>query len=1361
MALPARVATRVVHALLLAMVALCVGDGVLAQQVAPCTFNSMCTCKLGGSAGFSGPSMPAIHLTTPRTLEFVKDISCVGVPFAKMPELQGGGWQVAHMDVVSSGLEALEGEALGAAQVESLRLMSNRIQLVGERAFASMTDALTSLDLSYNELDHVPFDALRPLKKLDWLNLHSNHIASLESGGEGASDADWGHMRESLTNLFIGENDLVELPSAHGDVSNGLNGHNGNGPNGKNGFFNGNGNGGRNGMRNGNGLSNGNSVNGNGMNGGDANGAGLSGGGGASLADCRRLTWLNVDANKLSTLEGGALPSSLHTLSAAQNHLSRFPAEALDGLRELTWLTLRGNYMETLPDFTFKHKKRLEKLDLGENALQSLPPSMFNNSMTVRDLNLDCNYLTHLPAQAFRGLNAGRIFLSMNRLNATDDRAFVGLGHTLEYLDLEHNELRSIPRSLSQLKRLRYLYIPSNRITDIAEDAFESFSATLRALSLSSNQLSRIPREALRDCRKLSHLNVGYNQIYEVEEEDFARWGGSLDTLLLRNNRIARLDAHVFRHTVNLRELSLSFNKLSEVDPEAFTDVASKLQSLEISFGLYREDFPEDFLKPLTSLQWLALDNNNFRTVSPTALYTFGELQYLNLEANRIGSLTADVFHPNVHNMLRDVRLSFNHLVEIESETFSGLRSLQTVVLTGNRVRTLRTNAFRGLPSLLTLVISENRLASLAPRCFTELPNLVKLDLQSNEMKDFALSVFLNVTSPYMPLTLNLSRNQISALYPGDTGGPIYVKAVDLSHNRVPEVPVNFLQSFAESLRRLHLGYNRISRLDPSAFGPLELLEVLTMEHNGITTLRKKAFEGLHVLQMLDLSHNHIEQLQVEQFSDMRHLRIVDLSHNHIRSVSRDAFQGTRLERLDLSHNEFVVMPNAALGEVGQTLRYLDMSRNQIEHLDSTMFSNTPYLLGLSLSQNKLTILPDNVFTGLGNLLRLDISNNLLRANFKELFHYVQRLRHLNMAETGQHACPPLPLPNLVTLNLSSNSIQEVSPGAVEGLERLRSLDLSSNRLQAAPQDAWAHIPLLKTLDISRNPIKTITKESFVGIHRLQTLSVVDLKQLERFDADSLSRLRLLSTLNIQTWPRIEKYRFRLGGVLSSVPSLRKLSVRVLESALTDQLLNAFSPKLRHLEITGRTLRSVAADALEGVEANYELALRISGTQISSLPAGLFARLHRVPHLSLDLRDNKFTTLSPGTIYPNGSSWESVGTKLISGGMVLKGNPWQCDCGLVWLGHWLRRWLRETLQIHTTVLEGAQQMQALAREATCSDPRTGQQTPLVDLYPEDLSCHASALSRGGSQRLSGAVSHTHLAALLALCWGCWWRWSLW
>lgn len=157
------------------------------------------------------------------------------------------------------------------------------------------------------------------------------------------------------------------------------------------------------------------------------------------------------------------------------------------------------------------------------------------------------------------------------------------------------------------------------------------------------------------------------------------------------------------------------------------------------------------------------------------------------------------------------------------------------------------------------------------------------------------------------------------------------------------------------------------------------------------------------------------------------------------------------------------------------------------------------------------------------------------------------------------------------------------------------------------------------------------------------------LLRLERFDADSLIRLKLLTQLHIQTWPRIEKYRFRLGSVLSAVPTLRRLTVTIQESVLNDQLIGAFNPKLKRLTLTGRNLRRIDSDALDGIENNHELLLEIRETSLEEVPAGMIARLERIPHLSLDLSDNRITSLAPATLYSNGSSWESVGTKMISG----------------------------------------------------------------------------------------------------------------
>lgn len=347
-------------------------------------------------------------------------------------------------------------------------------------------------------------------------------------------------------------------------------------------------------------------------------------------------------------------------------------------------------------------------------------------------------------------------------------------------------------------------------------------------------------------------------------------------------------------------------------------------------------------------------------------------------------------------------------------------------------------------------------------------------------------------------------------------------------------------------------------------------------------------------------------------------------------------------------------MPSSALAEVSETLRYLNLSNNHIQHLDSTMFSSTLKLLSLSLAHNRLTILPDNIFMGLSSLLTLDLSYNPIRANFKELFHYTQRLKVLRLSHTGLLSLPSLPLPGLITLDISSNRLHLKRDGrdaiSLESLDQLRELKLSNNRLENLPAHCWRHVPFLKNLDINDNPIRVLTKESFYGLHRLQDLSVQDLPNLTRFDADSLTQLTYLSNLKIQSWPKIEKFKFRLGSVISGLASLKSLSAKILEPShiLTDQILGAFGPKLKEIEITG-PLKDVTLDAFEGVENNYDLLLAIRNTRIKSLPEGFHKMFKNIVHFSLDIRDNKFESLPPAILYGNKTHWEHTGTKALQG----------------------------------------------------------------------------------------------------------------
>lgn len=136
----------------------------------------------------------------------------------------------------------------------------------------------------------------------------------------------------------------------------------------------------------------------------------------------------------------------------------------------------------------------------------------------------------------------------------------------------------------------------------------------------------------------------------------------------------------------------------------------------------------------------------------------------------------------------------------------------------------------------------------------------------------------------------------------------------------------------------------------------------------------------------------------------------------------------------------------------------------------------------------------------------------------------------------------------------------------------------------------------------------------------------------------------------MDTYPEIaDKSRFHLGKILSTVLSLRTLSVRVLEEKLEDQLLGSFHSKLKEVEITGENLRYIRKGALKGIEKTYDLVLRIRDTKIEDFPAGLFEGIQNVAHLSLDFSRNRLVALSPAALYSNITDWENVGTRLLDG----------------------------------------------------------------------------------------------------------------
>ncbi|XP_030764499.1 chaoptin-like isoform X2 [Sitophilus oryzae] len=1063
----------------------------------------------------------------------------------------------------------------------------------------------------------------------------------------------------------------------------------------------------------------------------------------SSHEDLRQLTtliWLNLDGNRIHKIHKHALPTTLQTVSLSYNLIDHFPLDIISTMPQLQWLYLRGNYIKTIPQHTFSKRLWIQKIDLSENYLKFLPTIPFNNSIYIKDLNLALNDFITIAPNSFSGLECRRIILSYNQIEKIEDDAFQGISEILEYLDLNHNRLTTIPSAITQLTSIKYLYLSFNYLNEFPEETLESFKDSLKALSLSGNHLSKIPSSALRNCSKITYLNIGFNQIHKIYEDDFIDWGNSIQTLILNNNRISHLSNEMLIYLTDLKELSLSFNPLRNIERNTFLNL-TKLVSLELSHIFDRDDLPFDFFQNLENLQILSLDHNNFHEIKPESFDFLPQLTYLNLEYNKISVIPFDLFKSDVHSKLTNLRLSNNEISHIESRTFESLDGMIEIIMSENKIRYLQAESFRNMSDLSRVILSNNLISHISSGAFSNLPSLRVLDLQYNQLTKISFKSFLHTT---MPLYLNLSFNTLSSCVSDKSS--LRLEVLDLRYNSFTVIP-QCLQH-AEFLKKLYLNSNSILSLEYRDFMSLFLLNTLDLNRNQISVLDKNAFFGLKDLQVLDLSKNMISHIHSTQFIENRKLRVLNLSRNSLNYLPRGAFNNTLLEFVDLSYNAFSNVPSSTLVDTGLTLRHLSLQSNNLEHIDITTFPDISFLYHLNLSKNKLTILPDNVFTSLNLLQHLDLSSNPLRANFKELFHYAQNLKYLNLANTGITLTPNFPLPNLVHLNLSMNGIESINKNSMSKLSRLKYLDLSNCRLNYVPSHLWPYLTSLKYLDLSYNHIKELTVDSFYGLKSLQVLNIQHLKRLTRFEGKALTQLRILSEIRMQTWPNIEHFYEEMCYLFSHANQLRILSINIIEHIVEDQFSCLTNRKITRLEITGRNIQIVDKHAFAKITKNPSLTIKISGTQIAELPSGLFVHMKKIQYLSIDLSNNMLSSLGPETFYGNSTTWDDIGTTLISGGLRLSGNRFRCGCHLAWLGHWLRRWTRESLQAHSVPLESSLKVHRAAKEATCWDSTSERHVPIVKLPSMYMSCPASALSSGCSN--NGRESKSVILVLVGL-----------
>ena len=139
----------------------------------------------------------------------------------------------------------------------------------------------------------------------------------------------------------------------------------------------------------------------------------------AALGFYAQLQYVDLSHNQLISLpdRGFLQQKKLLELRLTNNKIFNVSNGTFDGLKTVTILSLRKNFLEDMGSAVFTDLVKVEELDLGQNRIRSIHPAAFSGLEHLRVLYLDDNDLADVPSLALVPLpHLAELSLALNNI---------------------------------------------------------------------------------------------------------------------------------------------------------------------------------------------------------------------------------------------------------------------------------------------------------------------------------------------------------------------------------------------------------------------------------------------------------------------------------------------------------------------------------------------------------------------------------------------------------------------------------------------------------------------------------------------------------------------------------------------------------------------------------------------------------------------------------------------------------------------------------------------------------------------------------------------------------------------------------
>lgn len=503
----------------------------------------------------------------------------------------------------------------------------------------------------------------------------------------------------------------------------------------------------------------------------------------------------------------------------------------LGNLSFLRILNLQNNSFGSILPPEIGRLHRLQTIRLSNNSIGGELPPNISNCYSLIDLHLTSNKFV------------GKIPPTLGSLSQ------------LQFLMLTRNNLTgNIPSSLGNLSSLSMLSVGGNQLVGKIPDTLGTLK-NLTHLQLCENRFSGILPPSIFNLSLLTYLCLYQNDFQGNLPPDLGNTLPYLQWFSIYNNRFTGHIPTSISNASNLEVLDLSKNNLRGQVPSLHKLVKLihlVLYSNSLGYGQAGDLSFIDSLANATNLQWLEIDQNNFKGVFPETICNFSSMTNMELSDNNlIGKIPTCI--ENLVN-LQYFDASNNALFGVIPQSIGKLQNLNYLSLGDNQLLGSIPPSIGNLTILSILSLSNNRIEGQIPPTIGNCRSLIGLYLHNNNLSGSIPSKIYSLTT--LSLALYLHGNHLTGSLSEEVGQ-------------------------LENLNALAVSHNMLSGEIPSSLGSCVSLELLYMDGNNFQGTIPKAWQTLRGLLELNLSHNNLSG-KIPQYLASFKLQILDLSYNNL-----------------------------------------------------------------------------------------------------------------------------------------------------------------------------------------------------------------------------------------------------------------------------------------------------------------------------------------------------------------------------------------------------------------------------------------------------------------------------------------------